>query len=69
MDQTVEKLAKTKEYRTILKYYFKFLIETGVRPGEEVKHLKFSNFKRSTNDYGETEVFCIDHQRENSPAP
>ncbi|EOW9355801.1 site-specific integrase [Vibrio cholerae] len=59
IDQTVGKQAKTKEYRTILKYYFKFLIETGVRPGEEVKHLKFSDFKRSTNDYGETEYSVL----------
>lgn len=54
IDRTVGTQAKTKEYRTTLKYYFKFLMETGVRPGEEVKHLKFSDFKRSTNDYGET---------------
>ncbi|ATI47111.1 site-specific integrase [Vibrio parahaemolyticus] len=59
IDQTVGKQAKTKEYRTTLKYYFKFLIETGIRPGEEVKHLKFSDFKRSTNDYGETEYSVL----------
>ncbi|MCF1457464.1 MAG: site-specific integrase [Shewanella sp.] len=54
IERIVGKQAKTKEYRTTLKYYFKFLIETGVRPGKEVKHLKFSDFKCSTNDYNET---------------
>lgn len=42
---------KTKEYRQTLYHYFNFLCETGVRPGIEVGHLKFSDFKKEKDNY------------------
>lgn len=42
---------KTKEYRQTLYHYFNFLCETGVRPGIEVGHLKFSDFKKESDNY------------------
>lgn len=36
----------TTEYRTILKYMCSFLLLTGIRPGEEVINLKYSNVSK-----------------------
>ncbi|MEL0629955.1 site-specific integrase [Psychromonas aquatilis] len=41
---------KTKEYRKTLYYYFIFLCETGVRAGEEVKNLLFSDIEKENRN-------------------
>lgn len=42
---------KTVEYRKILYYYFIFLLETGVRCGEEVTNLQFNFIERENTNY------------------
>ncbi|MBS9898127.1 site-specific integrase [Vibrio alginolyticus] len=44
---------KTKEYRLIFQYVFDFLLETGMRPGEEMNHIRFSDLHESNGN-----IFC-----------
>lgn len=59
---------KTKEYREIFPYVFKLLLETGIRTGEEMNNLKYSDIEKhegnlyirirkgKTKDYNQREV-------------
>lgn len=48
----------TRRLRTLFKYYFIFLIETGVRPGEEPLNIKLSDFGLSPMRISEDGGFC-----------
>lgn len=40
---------KTKEYRLLFPHYFNFLLNTGIRPGEEIENLRFSDLSIHKN--------------------